>query len=294
MTIYIDVIFIENIIMNYIILLANALVLKIKINHLRLILGSAVGALYTVIAYVIPNKIFSDFFLKLLLSIIIVYLSFKPLSLKKMLTELLTFYLTSFVFGGAAIACIYIFKTQNILMKDGILLENFSLKTVIMSAIIALIVIAITFKIVKSKFSRRDMYKEIEIILDEKNIKVNAMVDSGNMLKEPITGKSVIIVEHTCFYNILPKEILNNLENILGGDLENIDEEVKNKYLKRLKFIPFSSLGKQNGMILGISPQFVKICGEEEKEIKNSIVGIYNKSLTKDGSYRALIGIDII
>ena len=138
------------------------------------------------------------------------------------------------------------------------------------------------------------MFKKIEIILNEGIVKVNAMVDSGNMLKEPITGKNVIVVEHTCFYDILPIEILNNIENIIGGDLEKISEEVKNKYFNKLKFIPFSSLGKQNGMLLGISPQLIRICGEQDKEFKNIIVGIYNKSLTKDGNYRALIGIDII
>ena len=33
---------------------------------------------------------------------------------------------------------------------------------------------------------------------------------------------------------------------------------------------------------------------EQEKECKNVIVGIYNKSLTKRGEYRALIGIDLV
>lgn len=294
MTIYIDVVFIENLIMNYIILLANTFILKIKVKQLRLILASSIGTIYTVMAYLVSNKIFSNFFIKLLLSIIIVYIAFNPKELKRFFKQLVVFYLTSFVFGGAAFAFIYIIKPQNILMKNGLFLGTYTLKTVVISTIIAFTIIILTFRFVKNKFSKKDIYKEIDVSIEQKIIRVKAIVDTGNMLKEPITGKPVIVIEHTCLYNILPKEILDNIEKILGGDLENISEEIKNKYLTRLKFIPFSSLGKQNGMILGISPQFIKICGEEDRKIKDIIVGIYNKSLTKDGSYRALIGMDII
>ena len=40
-------------------------------------------------------------------------------------------------------------------------------------------------------------------------------------------------------------EILDNIENILGGDLEDISDEVKSDYISKLKVIPFTSLGKQ-------------------------------------------------
>ena len=93
----------------------------------------------------------------------------------------------------------------------------------------------------------------------------------------------------------MPKEILNNLENILGGDFENISEEVKNKYISKLKVIPFSSLGKQNGMLIGIKPEELTVINDEnENKINNVIIGIYNKSLTKRGEYRALIGIELL
>ncbi len=295
MTIYIDVVLIENLIMNYIILLATGIIIKTKIKHLRLILGSLIGAIYTIITYIITIKIYSNFFLKILLSIIIIYVAFNPQNIKNMWKQLIVFYLTSFVFGGAAFALIYVVKPQDILMRNGLFLGTYPLKTVILSAIIAFIIIIVTFKIVKSKISKKDMYKDVRILFEGKQIKLKAMLDTGNLLKEPITGKPVIVVEHTCLYDVLPKEILNNLEQILGGDFENISEEIKNKYITKLKFIPFSSLGKQNGMLLGISPDYIEIIEEDNiKKIDDIIVGIYNKSLTKDGRYRALIGIEMI
>lgn len=295
MTIYIDVVLIENLIMNYIILFSTALILKTKIKHIRLISGSILGAIYSVVAYMSILEIYSSMILKIILSIIIVYIAFNPQNAKQMCKYILIFYLTSFVFGGAAFALIYIIKPQDILMKNGLFLGTYPLKTVMLGAIIAFIVITTAFTIVKSKISKKDMYCDIEIKLDNKEIKTKAMIDTGNMLKEPITNTPVVVVEHTLLYDCIPKEILNNLENILGGDFEKIPEDIRIKYISRLKLIPFSSLGKQNGMLLGIKPEYIKIIEEEKQEKKdNVIIGIYNKSLTKRGEYRALIGIELI
>ena len=294
MTIYIDVVLIENLLMNYIILFATGVILKIKIKHIRLILASLVGAIYTIIAYISALRIYSNIFLKFILSLIIIYIAFNPKSVKKLFKFTLIFYLTSFVFGGAAFALIYIVKPQEILKNNGLVLNTNSLKTIFISAIIAFAIIIIGFKVVKNKISAKDMYCNINIILNQKEIETKAMIDTGNFLREPITNTPVIVVEHTLLYDCMPKEILNHLENILGGDFSEIPDKVREEYISRLKVIPFSSLGKQNGMLLGIKADKVIIkSDEEEKENDNVIIGIYNKSLTKRGEYRALLGIEL-
>ena len=295
MTIYIDVVLIENLIMNYIILLATGLIMKIKIKHIRLILAGLIGAIYTILTYAITIEMYSNFFVKIILSILMVYVAYNPQNMKKMWKELLVFYLISFVFGGAAFALIYVIKPQEILMKNGLFLGTYPLKTVILAAIVAFIIIIVTFKIVKSKISKKDILKDIKINIDNQQITIKAMLDTGNMLKDPLTGNSVVVVEKTALYQILPKDLLDNIENILGGDLEKISDEVKEKYINKLKFIPFSSLGKQNGMLVGIKPTFVEIDDEQNTFKKEKvIVGIYDKSFIKDGKYQALIGIDLM
>ena len=48
-------------------------------------------------------------------------------------------------------------------------------------------------------------------------------------------------------------------------------------------------------MLLGIKADKLIIKNEEEtKEIEKVILAIYNKSLTKKGEYRALLGMNII
>ena len=141
MTIYIDVVLIENLIMNYIILLATGVILKTKIKHLKIIMSSLIGAIYTILAYVITIPIYSSFFMKFLLSIIIIYVAYNPQNVKKMWKILIVFYLTSFVFGGAAFALIYIVKPQDILMKNGLFLGTYPMKSVVLAGIIGFIII---------------------------------------------------------------------------------------------------------------------------------------------------------
>lgn len=295
MTIYIDVVFVENIIMNYIILYGTAVIAKVIPKHIRLIIASNVGALYAIISYMSVLKIYSWVILKIILSIIIVYIAFNPQNIKKMLKQLLLFYLTSFVFGGAAFFLIYVVKPQDIIIRNGVYVGTYPLKIALLGAILGFVVIVLSFKIIKTKLSKKSLFCNVKININKKQVETVAMIDTGNLLKDPISNTPVIVVEHSLLYDILPKQILNNLEKILGGELENIPEDVKEKYISKLKVIPFSSLGRQNGMLLGIKADEINIESEDGNITKdNIIVGIYDKSLTKRGEYRALVGMNLL
>lgn len=295
MIIYLDVVILENLIMNSIIMYATAIILKIDIKHFRILISSTIGAIYSVLTYISNFQIYSNLILKIILSIIMVYIAYKPKNIKILSKQILIFYLTSFLFGGVAFALIYVIKPQEILMKNGLFLGTYPLKSVFLAAIIASIICILGFKIVKNKISKKDMFYKVIITINKKQIETTAMVDTGNLLKDPITGAPVIVVEATLLENIIPQEILLNLENIIGGEFEYVTEEVRSEYISKLKLIPYTSLGKQNGMLLGLKSDKVEIIKDDENIVKqNIIIGIYNKSLTKRGEYRALIGIGII
>ena len=293
MTIYIDVIIVENLIMNYIILYATGTISKAKISYLRIFCSSLIGAIYAITEYTFKLNIYSNVIIKTILSVIIIYVAFNPQNIKKMCKQLIIFYVTTFTFGGIATYLIYVLKPQNIIIKNGIYVGTYVLKVIFIGAIIGTIILFIAFKQVKNKITKKDMICKIKIKINGKEKTLDAMVDTGNMLKEPITGTPVAVVERTSLYDLLPKEILNNTESILGGDFQNIPEDIKREYIPKLKIIPFASLGKQNGMLVGIKPEKIEIINEQTEENKNAIIGIYNKSLTKKGEYNALIGIEL-
>ena len=128
MTIYLDVVLLENLCMNYIILFATGYILKLKLNHIRLILSSILGGIYAILSYIKILPIYSNFALKIILSITMVYIAYKPKNIKIAGKQIVIFYLTSFVFGGTAFFLLYFVKPQDILIKNGIYIGTYPLK----------------------------------------------------------------------------------------------------------------------------------------------------------------------
>ena len=146
-TIYIDIIFLENLIMNTIILYATAIILKIRPRTIRVILSSAIGSIYAIITYVTEIPIYTSVILKAILAIIMIYVAFNPQNIKKMWKQLAIFYLTSFVFGGVSLYLIYYIKPQEVLVKNGLYVGDYILKVIMLGAIVAFITIKISLKI---------------------------------------------------------------------------------------------------------------------------------------------------
>ena len=186
MTIYLDVVFIENIIMNYIILYGTAIIAKVIPKHIRLVLASGIGAVYAIVAYMSILKIYSFIILKVILSLVIVYIAFNSQNVKQLLRQLLLFYLTSFVFGGAAFFLIYVVKPQDIIMHNGVFVGTYPLKIAFFGAILGFIIIILSVKILKIKLSKKLLLCNVKIKIDQKQVETIAMIDTGNLLKEPI------------------------------------------------------------------------------------------------------------
>ncbi len=149
----------------------------------------------------------------------------------------------------------------------------------------------LVLRIIKGKINKNNLFCSISIEFDNNIAKVRALIDTGNLLKEPITGEYVVVVEKDALSKTIPPNILENIELILKG---SYDTDL-GQYSSRLRVIPFTSLGKENGILLGIKPDKILIELENETiNVDNAICGIYCKKLTKNGLYNALIGLDIL
>lgn len=250
MTIYLDVILMENICMNYIILFATGLIVKVNIKQVRVILSSLLGGIYAILLFAPVLQVYSNIIFKILISIVMVYISFNAKNFKVLIKQVILFYLVSFAFGGCAFFLLYFIRPQDILMRNGYLTGTYPIKIALLGGIVGFVVVNIAFKIVKGRISKKDMFCDIEIYFREKKASIKAMIDTGNLLKEPISGMPVIVVEKQELEDIIPRKIIENLNTILtGGNTNEILEEAK-EYLPKFRVVPFSSLGKQNRTII--------------------------------------------
>ena len=236
MTVYLDVILIENLCMNYIILFATGYIMKLKMKYLRIIISSLIGGVYAIISYIDIIPVYSTLIAKIILSVSMVYIAYYPKNVKLCLKELLLFYLVSFVFGGCAFALLYIIKPQNILMKNGVYIGTYPLKVALIGALVGFILTYLAFRLIKGKISKKSVFYEVRIFFKDKIVDVIAMLDTGNLLKDPISQMPVILVQKDKLNELIPKNILDNIENVLGGD-ENLkisEEEINTEEWNRL------------------------------------------------------------
>lgn len=292
MTFYIDIILLENMIMNYIILFATGLITKTKFKYSRLFFSSLIGSLYVIMLYISDIKLYTNQIIKILLSITMIYVAFVPKNFKKMMQEVIIFYLTSFCFGGVAYYLLYYISPEQIKNMNGILTGSYPIKIAILGGILGFFIINIAFNVIKNRFDRGSIFYTIEIGYQGESCKLKVILDTGNLLVEPITSYPVVIVEAEKIKKILSEQVVEKLLNILeNNNLETLDDDLK----LRCRIIPFSTIGKNNGMIIGFKPDYIRLYDEEYENIsKEVIVGIYNNKLSKNGIYSGLIGLELL
>lgn len=292
MTLYIDLILLENIIMNYIIILATGMICRVDIKQIRILLSSLIGAIYAVFIYAVNLEIYYNHITKILVSICMVYIAFNSKSFKIMLKQLLIFYLTSFCFGGAAYYLLHNINPNMIKSINGTFVGTYPIKIAILGGILGFFIINISFKVIKNKLTKKDMLYDVEIFYKEKRASIKVILDTGNLLTDPITSTPVLIVEAGKLIDIIPRNVLDQINNIIiGKNIDNIDEDIKT----RCSIIPFSSIGKNNGMIIGFRPDYIKIHTMDGEEIrKRVIIGILENKIVKNGLYSGLIGLNLL
>ena len=124
--------------------------------------------------------------------------------------------------------------------KIGVLIGTYPIKIILVAGIVGFIIITTSFKSIKGKLTKKDMYCNIKVNMNSKSAYINAIIDTGNFLREPITKMPVIVVEKDTLINIVPNYILNNLDKIING--EDIDLR---EYTSKIRIIPFTSLRKR-------------------------------------------------
>ena len=291
MKIYLDIVLLENFIMNYMILFATAILSKSKINHLKIGLASLIAGIYSILNYVWNLGNLESLLIKFLISLMIVLIGFESRKIKVIVKQLILFYLVSFTFGGISFMLLFLINPANVIFENGLLVGTYPVKVTILGGLLGLIVICVVSYFIKDRMRTKSMVCDLEIFYQGKYQKLKTMIDTGNLLKEPISQTDVIIVEKNSLRTLIPEDILDHLDSILQGKWLGAREDI---YAYKLKVIPFSSLGNENGLLIGFKPDYIKILDEEECVRDDVMIGIYNGKLCKSNLYTSLIGLDIL
>jgi len=292
-TVYLDQVFFGNLVMNYTILWATAKICRQPAGKGRLVAGATLGAAYTLALFAPGSSLLLTVWFKIIASVMIISLAFTPLQPKKFLTCLCVFYLTSFVLGGLIFGMIFFIQPVRIAGINGINLiisKNFW-----RGLFLGLIAFGVVVKVINPLLQKRIIEKIFKIVLLIKSqgvqVQVNAFLDTGNQLTDPMTKRAVIVVEYGVLKPLLPAEVQVLFDKAGEPDVWHILGSLgESPWRSRFSVIPFNSLGHSGGLMVGFRPDEVFFIHREQLiQIKKVVIAIYHKKIDPGNSCNALM-----
>ncbi|MDD6269785.1 MAG: sigma-E processing peptidase SpoIIGA [Oscillospiraceae bacterium] len=191
-TIYIDVLLILNLYVNWLLLRGTAKLTHTRLSGIRCILAAAAGSLTSLSVLLPPVPAVLSLGLKLLSAVIPVAAAFGISSARRFFRCLAVFLCTSFAFAGFMLA-VCSFSDTNILIWSGSCIYlHFSLTALILCTAAAYFFLRL-FSWVRLRYFHSDEMYEVILRLGTHTAKQKGIPDTGNSLTDCFTGMPVII-----------------------------------------------------------------------------------------------------
>lgn len=269
--IYPDVIFVINFLMDLIILMIIKKINKKNCNIWRIISGAFVGGIISTVAEVLiwDRPIIKFIVIYIFTSIAMIFIIFKKPKLSELMKGVVQLYAISFCLAGTINFIYYHRNIRHYIVEihNHIFYKGFSLFTLFVLMIIIIPILTLIITIYNNLYINDKNIFDVELIINGKAVQGRALMDTGNNLYYPIDGRPVIIVEYRL------------IEDFLEDD-----------YLYRVKPIPFKSIGKKDGFIMGIDLERIIIYTNASNIVREKVlVGIYRGSLSSKSEYQILL-----
>lgn len=257
---YIDVLFLMNFMMDSLLLLAVKKVMKSPVSNGRVFLGSAAGAVLTCLLLICPLPAA----LKLLagyvgISGVMVWTGLNLRWGKSFWKAFGLLYVAAFFMGGILQVLRPWFRTGSIFFAAGV--AAYYLLCGIWKCLIRL-------------GRRQAQICEVILHMGEETCRVQALVDTGNALTDPLSGEPVSVIDPDC------------AEQILGEEKESIG----------IRYIPYRTVGGE-----GVMPVFrveqMEVCLEKEGEkfqMHRPVIGICEGKVSEQEDYQMILNPEIL
>ncbi len=292
-----EYLFIENFIINYVLLQSTRVITRTKARNGRIIIIAAITALYPFVIFFPSLSFLTSFYMKMIISFIIIKLAYNSTSLVLYLKQISTFYVVSFIFAGASIGVYYFTKDYyNLIFNLDYTRGRFPIKYVILGVVLGGIMIKDMVHYYQEKLSKEKELLNATVYLNNQSTSFIALTDTGNSLIEPLSKLPVFVVEYKVINNLLPQSIKEVFENNKEDDfvaLEKAMESLKEEIVIRL--IPFKSVGSKNGILIGFKPDYITISeGDIKTTYDDLLIGIFNDRLSVDDQYNGLLNLSVL
>jgi len=138
----------------------------------------------------------------------------------------------------------------------------------------------------------------LEIWFDGRVTRVMGLLDTGNRLRDPFTQGPVIVVEAGALAGALPGGIQQSVVSPaqLTAAVAGLSESPESAaWLRRLRLIPFRTVGRSDGLLVGLRPDRIVVDQAGTRlEAAGAVVAVHDGPLCPGGSFRALVPVDLL
>ena len=269
--IYVDVLFIINFIIDYILLSVTTFFAKKSPSLLKMCLSSSIGALFSSAMFFVPESSLFSFFSSLTVAFLMVFFAFGANKSFVLIKDTAIFYLVSAVISGVGFSMIFSGKMSQTAINNGIFYKDINAYNLLLVFVISVFLIHTATGYIKKQKIKSSYIYNVTIERNGKTVCDSALFDSGNFMRDPISQKSVIIAEWQSVSSLF--------------DESAVTEAIVNNP-KDFLYISCNGIGGNTGMY-AFSPD--KVTSSEICFFEPVLVAITEIPLDKDGSYRIIL-----
>jgi len=290
--IYIDRLFLINFVMNLLLLTLEKKILKWNTKLVRILTAAALGAGTTCVLAVLPGlygglKFFVSY---IVICALMIQISFHTTKLKELLKGMVILYLITYCVGGIVSSLYYqretYFYYADMLRRS--LFGNMSLLHVIVCIVIAIISMLIIIRFLRyQKQMSKEIY-DVWLKKDQARVQTRGLVDTGNCLYDPITGKPVIVVEMKLLEEVLEPSLYHDLKTIVK--FEDASYHISSENATKIRLIPFQSIGRKRGILPAVLLDEVEIKKDTQYLCSRKVIAaLYDDVLSQTKEYQVIL-----
>lgn len=271
-TVYIDVVFAVNTMMDVVVLAILNRVLSYRTSKRRILAGGVIGGLWSCVVSVTPGL---PFWVKLpgtyvAVSSLMAIAAYHLKNVREVVKSVAGIYLVSVVLGGVMLmlyehtaAGYYAWRIMEAGQDWGIPLLAWML--MIAGAVLACYGFMGGIRaLIRSMAHRKDLCRVI-LKYGEREESVTGLMDTGNLLREPVSGRPVHVAGESLMGRLCPA-------------------------VKGVVYVPYQSVGTSHGILPAVYIDRMEVEQEGRKYcLEKPLVAITKQSLSPSGEYQILI-----
>lgn len=191
-TIYVDVLIVLNIYVNYFLLKTTAKITHSGMKNIRCIAASVYGSIYSLMILLPKLNTAVSILIKLAAAVTIVFAAFGLKCGFRLFINTVTFFAANFIFAGTIYAAYTWFKPNFIHFNNTYFYIDFSLIILVCTTAVLYLAVCIIRTLIDRIPDESDCYKII-IRYKDKIVSLSGLADTGNSLVDFFSGSPVII-----------------------------------------------------------------------------------------------------